>query len=179
MRNRLIIFQVFLLSHTNPIDQTLFKHPVKYEALDSYYFEPKEFIGEKELRNRLTPWQYNVTQLSYCDPPHTQPNTYCEEKGQYNCIVCNEHQFNSEHKIDEYGWPTFNTSKEAVKEVFFQYPNSFFHPKLDDRNYRVEAWCENCGAGLGQVYYSLKHTTGKEYLIYSSALKFIKDLNEE
>lgn len=62
-----------------------------------------------ELRNRLTPIQYQVTQESSTERPFTGKYNKLYDKGIYRCIVCHEDLFTSDTKYDSgCGWPAFN-----------------------------------------------------------------------
>lgn len=69
-----------------------------------------------ELRNRLTPLQYQVTQESSTERPFTGKYNKFYEKGVYRCIVCHEDLFTSDTKYDSgCGWPAFNDVLEQGK----------------------------------------------------------------
>lgn len=69
-----------------------------------------------ELRNRLTPIQYQVTQESSTERPFTGKYNKFYEKGIYRCIVCHEDLFTSDTKYDSgCGWPAFNDVLEQGK----------------------------------------------------------------
>lgn len=71
---------------------------------------------KEELRNRLTPMQYQVTQESSTERPFTGKYNKFYEKGVYRCIVCHEDLFTSDTKYDSgCGWPAFNDVLEQGK----------------------------------------------------------------
>src|SRR5882672_6890005 len=64
--------------------------------------------SDSDLRERLTPEQYHVTQERGTERAFTGPYTYNKEQGTYSCIVCGAKLFDSEHKYDSgSGWPSF------------------------------------------------------------------------
>lgn len=71
---------------------------------------------KEELRNRLTPIQYQVTQESSTERPFTGKYNKFYETGIYRCIVCHEDLFTSDTKYDSgCGWPAFNDVLEQGK----------------------------------------------------------------
>ena len=75
----------------------------------------KQFTSE-ELKERLTPEQYNVTQNAGTERAFTGKYWDNFSKGLYNCIVCNEPLFKSEQKFDAgCGWPSFSDVLEQGK----------------------------------------------------------------
>lgn len=69
-----------------------------------------------ELRKRLTPMQYQVTQEAGTERPFTGKYNKVYDKGVYKCIVCREDLFSSDTKYDSgCGWPAFNDVLEQGK----------------------------------------------------------------
>ena len=48
---------------------------------------------KEELKKRLTPIQYKVTQEKGTEPPFTGEYNKHKEKGEYTCIVCGDKLF--------------------------------------------------------------------------------------
>lgn len=72
--------------------------------------------SKEELRKRLTPIQYQVTQEAGTERPFTGKYNKCYDKGVYQCIVCREDLFTSDTKYDSgCGWPAFNDVLEQGK----------------------------------------------------------------
>lgn len=64
---------------------------------------------KEELRKRLTPMQYQVTQEAGTERPFTGKYNKCYDKGWYKCVVCHQDLFSSDTKYDSgCGWPAFN-----------------------------------------------------------------------
>ncbi|RIK79185.1 MAG: peptide-methionine (R)-S-oxide reductase [Planctomycetota bacterium] len=64
--------------------------------------------SDEQLRSRLTPEQYRVTQQKGTERPFSGEYWNHFEPGEYRCIVCGELLFDSSSKFDAgCGWPSF------------------------------------------------------------------------
>ena len=73
--------------------------------------------NDAELRARLTPEQYHVTQEKGTERAFTGQYWNHREDGKYHCIVCGELLFDSSTKFDSgCGWPSFyqQVTPEAI-----------------------------------------------------------------
>ena len=119
----------------------------------------------EDLRKRLSPLEFHVTQERGTEPPFSNRYYGNEANGEYRCICCGAGLFRS---VDKYhsgsGWPSF-TGPESDDTVV---------QKPDDSHgmQRTEVICGNCGAHLGHVFEDGPAPTGLRYCINSSALEF-------
>ena len=117
----------------------------------------------QDLRNRLTPEQYHVTQEAGTERAFT--GKYWDEKrsGTYRCVVCSEPLFASDTKYESgSGWPSF-TAPISVGAVTDHQDTSFGMARIESR-------CANCGAHLGHVFPDGPGPDGLRYCINSASL---------
>ncbi|XP_060518370.1 methionine-R-sulfoxide reductase B1 isoform X2 [Cylas formicarius] len=66
-------------------------------------------VDKDELRTKLTPLQYHVTQEKGTERPFSGCYNKLYDQGTYTCVVCEQPLFSSETKYDSgCGWPAFN-----------------------------------------------------------------------
>lgn len=128
--------------------------------------------SDEELRRRLTPEQYHVTQEAGTERAFTGEYWDCKDRGVYRCVVCDEPLFASETKYDSgTGWPSFHSeiSEGAVER----------HSDTSLGMVRTEAVCANCGAHLGHVFGDGPRPTGERYCMNSASLRLDTDASDD
>lgn len=120
-------------------------------------------VDDAELRERLTPEQYVVTQQAGTERPFTGKYWDTTDDGVYHCIVCDEALFESDTKYDAHcGWPSFYQAIDDEKIT----------RKVDMTlgMQRVETVCAKCGAHLGHVFPDGPEPTGERFCMNSASL---------
>jgi len=120
----------------------------------------------EELRKRLTPIQFEVTQNNGTERPFFNEYWNHFEEGIYVDIVSGEPLFSSLDKFDSHcGWPSFTRPihEDCVTE----------HLDLSHNMIRTEVRSKIADSHLGHVFEDGPAPTGLRYCINSAALRFI------
>ncbi|MDY7033809.1 MAG: peptide-methionine (R)-S-oxide reductase MsrB [Thermodesulfobacteriota bacterium] len=164
------------------------KKPLKYkyyryfsgrdQYLDKIWRDNKKMIGsnrqnrehkkwkKEELKRRLTPLQYHVTQENGTERPFQNEYWDNKKEGIYVDIISGEPLFSSTDKFDSgTGWPSF--TKPIQRENIIE---------VEDRSFftvRTEVRSKLGDSHLGHVFGDGPDPTGLRYCINSAALRFI------
>jgi peptide-methionine (R)-S-oxide reductase len=125
--------------------------------------------NDAELKKRLTPMEYEVTQCSATERPFTGKFWDHKGVGMYKCVVCGEPLFKSDTKFDSgTGWPSFTEPATAAAVDLVDDSSHGMH--------RTEVTCKRCGSHLGHVFPDgPKEAGGMRYCINSLSLQLEPD----
>ena len=120
----------------------------------------------EELKSRLTPLQFKVTQEDGTERPFNNEYWDNKEAGIYVDIVSGEPLFSSLHKYKSgTGWPSFwapleaeNVAEHADKKLFMT---------------RTEVRSKHGDSHLGHVFPDGPQPTGQRYCMNSASLRFV------
>lgn len=121
----------------------------------------------EELKKKLTPLQYQVTQESATERPFSNEYWNEEREGLYVDITTGEPLFTSKDKFhSECGWPSFT---KPIERAVIKEKADFSH-----HMHRIEVRTKNSDAHLGHVFNDGPlDKGGLRYCINSAALRFI------
>ncbi len=122
--------------------------------------------GDDELKRRLTPLQYQVTQHEGTEAPFRNEYWDNHAEGLYVDVVSGEPLFSSRDKYDSgTGWPSFTRPVEPAR-VRTRTDFKLVVPRTEVRSAGGDSH-------LGHVFPDGPRPTGQRYCINSAALRFI------
>jgi peptide methionine sulfoxide reductase msrA/msrB len=129
---------------------------------------------KEELKKRLTPLQYKVTQEEGTEPQYSNDYWKNKREGIYVDIVSGEPLFSSLDKYDSgTGWPSFTKALEPGN-IIEREDLSFFMRRIEIRSRHGDSH-------LGHVFKDGPKPSGNRYCMNSAAMRFIpkEDLIKE
>ncbi len=121
---------------------------------------------DAELRQKLSPLEYEVTQREATEPPFSNKYWDNHEEGLYVDVATGEPLFSSRDKFESgTGWPSFTRPVDASRVIN--------HSDVTFGMRRVEVRSKEGDSHLGHVFEDGPRPTGLRYCINSASMRFI------
>ncbi|MGH7942191.1 MAG: peptide-methionine (R)-S-oxide reductase MsrB [Limisphaerales bacterium] len=152
----------FYVSRGQPIDDSTVSTN-HYQSMDATHFKKPDTA---ELKKKLTPEQFAVTQQSATEPPFGNKYWDKHEPGIYVDIVSGQPLFSSIDKFDSgCGWPSF-TEPLSNKDIVERHDGSHGMERTEVRSKLADSH-------LGHVFDDGPGPTHLRYCINSASLRFV------
>ena len=117
-----------------------------------------------EMKKKLTPMQYAVTQQCSTEPPFKNEYWNNKKEGIYVDIISGKPLFSSKDKFDSgTGWPSFTKPLDE---------RNIIEQEDSDGSGRTEVKSKNASSHLGHLFSDGPDPTGQRYCINSVCLDF-------